>query len=174
MSHKSGSLYLDTGFGNCAAAGGQSEAPLKKARPNKKIERNFEFNKMRHALNVREVLVFMSQLTLYGLKNCDTCKKAIKALEAAGHELSFVDIRAETDLVIKVPAWLAVVGTDLLLNKRSTTWRGLSETEQAGALSGEVEALLSTNPTLIKRPVIERGDEVMVGWTPAVRESFGA
>ena len=46
-------------------------------------------------------------LTLYGLKNCDTCKKALKALEAAGKAVTFVDIRAEADLEAKVPEWLA-------------------------------------------------------------------
>ena len=116
----------------------------------------------------------MSQLTLYGLKNCDTCKKAINALEGAGHELNFIDIRADADLGSKVPAWLGMVGAAALLNKRSTTWRGLSEAEQAGALGGEVEALLVAHPTLIKRPVIEREHEVMVGWTPAVQETLDA
>jgi hypothetical protein len=53
---------------------------------------------------------------LYGLKNCDTCKKALKALSAAGIEHSFVDIRAETDLAAKVPGWLVVVGGKTLLN----------------------------------------------------------
>ena len=114
----------------------------------------------------------MSQLTIYGLKNCDTCKKAIKALEEAGHELRFVDIRVDADLASKVPAWLSVVGGAALLNKRSTTWRGLSEAEQTTALAGEVEALLVAHPTLIKRPVIERGNEVTVGWTPAVQETL--
>ncbi len=107
-------------------------------------------------------------LTLYGLKNCDTCKKALKALEAAGKPANFVDIRAEADLTAKVPVWLAAAGPDLLLNTRSTTWRGLSEAERAS----DPQALLIANPTLIKRPVIEAGDKVHVSWSSAVQAAL--
>ncbi|MEM6900499.1 MAG: ArsC/Spx/MgsR family protein [Pseudomonadota bacterium] len=103
-------------------------------------------------------------LTVYGLKNCDTCKKALKALEAAGKTVSFVDIRAEADLAAKVPAWLSAAGPDKLVNKRSTTWRNLSETER----DSDPAALLTANPTLIKRPVIEDGGDVHVGWAKDV------
>lgn len=100
-------------------------------------------------------------LTLYGLKNCDTCKKAMKALEGAGLALTFVDIRAEADLPKRVPAWLASVGDETLINRRSTTWRTLSEAER----ETDPAALLIANPTLVKRPVIETGDALYVGWT---------
>ncbi|MEL7128374.1 MAG: ArsC/Spx/MgsR family protein [Pseudomonadota bacterium] len=98
--------------------------------------------------------------TLYGLKNCDTCKKALKAL--AGENVTFVDIRAEADLAAKVPVWFAALGADALLNKRSTTWRNLDE----AARTGDPEALLIANPTLIKRPIIEDGQAISVGWPP--------
>ena len=104
-------------------------------------------------------------LTLYGLKNCDTCKKAMKALEAAGKSYEFVDIRADAPLEDLVPGWLAKAGTDVLVNRRSTTWRTLSETEREGA----PEALLVANPTLVKRPVIVSGADVFVGWTKQVQ-----
>lgn len=110
----------------------------------------------------------MSALTLYGLKNCDTCKKAIKALEAAGKDVSFVDIRAEADLAAKVPVWLEAAGADLLINRRSTTWRGLSEAER----ETDPEALLVANATLIKRPVIEAGAAIHVGWSKDVQAAF--
>ncbi|MAI89985.1 ArsC/Spx/MgsR family protein [Ponticaulis sp.] len=113
-------------------------------------------------------------LTLYGLKNCDTCKKALKALEAAGKEVRFVDIRAEADLSEKVPYWLSAVGAKPLVNNRSTTWRGLSDAEKAKAETDEVSALLISNATLIKRPVIEAGDKVYVGWTKAVEAELTA
>lgn len=110
-------------------------------------------------------------LTLYGLKNCDTCKKALKALD--GQEVTFVDTRAEADLVAKLPLWVKAVGPEPLVNKRSTTWRGLSDSEKAAAESGDVTNLLEANPTLIKRPVIERGKDVFVGWTAAVADALG-
>lgn len=103
-------------------------------------------------------------MVLYGLKNCDTCKKALAALEGAGADVAFVDIRAEADLAAKLPAWLAAAGDDKLVNRRSTTWRQLPDADKARADGGEAVALLADNPTLIKRPVIERGDEVFVGW----------
>ncbi len=110
----------------------------------------------------------MTGMTLYGLKNCDTCKKALKALEAGGHEVSFVDIRAEADLSAKLPAWLEAVGADRLINTRSTTWRGLDEAERAKAQS-DPAGLLEAHPTLIKRPVLETGGAVHVGWTKDVQ-----
>lgn len=107
-------------------------------------------------------------LTLYGLKNCDTCKKALKALEAAGKQVRFVDIRAEADLSALVPIWLEHAGSELLINRRSTTWRNLSDAER----ETEPAKLLKANPTLIKRPVIERGNDVFVGWTKDVQAAL--
>lgn len=107
-------------------------------------------------------------LTLYGLKNCDTCKKALKALEGAGKSVTFVDIRAEADLQALVPKWLSSAGADLLVNRRSTTWRNLSDE----ARETDPEALLVANPTLIKRPVIDAGEAVYVGWTKDVQAAL--
>lgn len=107
-------------------------------------------------------------LTLYGLKNCDTCKKALKALEAAGRPAEFVDIRAEADLAKLLPTWLSKSGSDVLINRRSTTWRTLSEDERAG----DPQALLMAHPTLIKRPVIEVDGEVHIGWAKDVQAAL--
>tara|TARA_R110002095_G_scaffold182350_1_gene159652 strand:+ start:627 stop:977 length:351 start_codon:yes stop_codon:yes gene_type:complete len=107
-------------------------------------------------------------ITLYGLKNCDTCKLALKEIAAAGLEHRFVDIRAEADLMALVPVWVKIAGAKLLLNTRSTSWRALTMQEQKLA-DTEPAALLIANPTLVKRPVIEAGGELHVGWTPAVR-----
>lgn len=107
-------------------------------------------------------------LTLFGLKNCDTCKKALKTLEAAGKSVTFVDIRADADLQNLVPKWLSSAGADVLINRRSTTWRSLSDE----ARETDPEALLVGNPTLIKRPVIEAEQVVYVGWTKNVEASL--
>tara|TARA_R110000868_G_scaffold155163_1_gene381588 strand:+ start:219 stop:563 length:345 start_codon:yes stop_codon:yes gene_type:complete len=107
----------------------------------------------------------MANYTIYGLKNCDTCKKALKALEASDHNVDFVDIRAEADLAKKVPEWMAEVSADTLLNRRSTTWRELSLEQKSAAEQGGAAQLMIDNPTLIKRPVIENGADVMVGWS---------
>ena len=107
-------------------------------------------------------------MNLYGLKNCDTCKKALKALEDAGKRVKFIDIRDETDLPVKVPTWLVDAGADKLINKRSTTWRVLSDKQK----EGDPLPLLIANPTLIKRPVIERGKSLFVGWGKDVIEAL--
>jgi arsenate reductase len=104
-------------------------------------------------------------LTLYGLKNCDTCKKALKALDAAGKDVTFIDIRADADLAALLPGWLEAAGAELLVNRRSTTWRNLSDDDRAR----DPLALLTEHPTLIKRPVIAAGSAVHVGWSKPVQ-----
>ena len=111
-------------------------------------------------------------VTLYGLKNCDTCKKALRALEAADRETAFVDIREDADLDRLLPAWLKAVGAEKLVNRRSTTWRTLSETEKAGALGEMAETVLKAHPTLIKRPVIDTGAEILVGWDSGTQQAL--
>ena len=116
----------------------------------------------------------MDDITVYGLKSCDTCRKALAELDAAGKSVTFVDIRTEADLKKKVPLWLAAAGPDKLVNKRSTTWRGMTEAEKEAALTEEgAVKVLCALPTLIKRPVIEDGETVHVGWAKAQKESLG-
>lgn len=108
-------------------------------------------------------------LILYGLKNCDTCKKALKALDSASKPAMFVDIRAEANLSELLPKWIDAVGIDQLANKRSTTWRNLSDTDKAKVEQGNAKDLMIENPTLVKRPVLEFGQNVYVGWTKDVQ-----
>ncbi|WP_375548355.1 ArsC/Spx/MgsR family protein [Oceanicaulis alexandrii] len=110
-------------------------------------------------------------ITIFGLKNCDTCKKAVKALQANSVAHEFVDIRAEANLADRVPVWLEAVGAKALINTRSTTWRSLDEGQRARA-DTDPAALLVENPTLIKRPVIETGDAVTVGWSDAIEHGL--
>ena len=110
-------------------------------------------------------------VTIYGLKNCDTCRKAVKELETAGLKHRFVDIREEADNVVQVPKWLDAVGAKALVNTRPTTWRNLTAEERAMAEEDPAGALISS-PTLIKRPVIEAGGDVRVGWNAATLEDL--
>lgn len=106
-------------------------------------------------------------MILYGLKTCDTCRKALKSLENAGKAAAFRDVRADG-----VPAELRARALEAfggkLLNTRSTTWRGLSEAERARA----PEELLEEHPTLMKRPLIEAGGKLYLGWDKAVQEAL--
>ena len=97
-------------------------------------------------------------MILYGIPTCDTCRKARKALEAAGHVVQFHDLRADPLSAETLAEFFAAFG-DKLLNRASTTWRGLSEENRAAP----VLDLLKAHPTLIKRPVI-RGASLTLGW----------
>ncbi|WP_071798569.1 arsenate reductase family protein [Natronohydrobacter thiooxidans] len=103
-------------------------------------------------------------LTIYGIKSCDTCRKALKALP----EATLRDIRAEPLSEAERAEFLARFG-DALVNRASTTWRGLSETERATA----PEALLAAHPSLMKRPVIRAGDALYLGWKADVQSALG-
>lgn len=112
-------------------------------------------------------------LKLYGLKNCDTCRKALKALGAAGVEHTFVDVRADGVSAQQIAAWANAVGWEKLLNTKSTTWRGLGEAEKTEMDEAKAVALMSEHTTLIKRPVIEANGSVTVGWTADVQAGLG-
>ncbi|MHA3916642.1 arsenate reductase family protein [Halovulum sp. GXIMD14793] len=103
-------------------------------------------------------------MILYGLKACDTCRAAIKALQAAGHDVSFFDIRATPLEPAQIAQFLEAFG-DALVNRRSTTWRGLSEQERS-RLPAE---LLADNPPLMKRPVIADARIMTLGWDTKVQ-----
>ena len=107
-------------------------------------------------------------MELYGIKACDTCRAALKALAAAGHEVRFVDVREAPLSRAELEAFEAAFGA-ALLNTRSTTWRGLSDAERAG----EPVALMLAHPTLMKRPVIRAGDGTLhLGWSKAVQAAL--
>jgi len=103
-------------------------------------------------------------LTVYHLKNCDSCKKAIKALTAAGHELKLIDVRADGVPPKDLTQIIQKAGWETVLNTRSTTWRGLSDTDKAGVNAEKAAQLMAAHPTLIKRPVITNGTQLTVGW----------
>ena len=103
-------------------------------------------------------------VTVWGLRTCDTCRKAMKWLEdeAIPHEVK--DLRGDGVPAAELDRWLGNLGWETLLNKSSTTWRNLSEADRAGLDDGRARALLTEHPTLIKRPVFLVGDQVIVGF----------
>lgn len=102
-------------------------------------------------------------ITLYGLKTCDTCRKALKSLDNP----VFVDVRADGISAADLARFYAAFG-DALVNTRSTTWRGLSDAERAG----DPLDLLAAHPTLMKRPVIDTGSALYLGWTRDVQAAL--
>ncbi len=112
-------------------------------------------------------------ITLYGLRACDTCRKAIKALEAAGRPVTFHDVRDEGVSPSQLKAWAHSVGWQTLLITRSTTWRGLDDAEKASVDESKAIALMGEYPALIKRPVIVTGKETYVGWKTDTQAALG-
>lgn len=106
-------------------------------------------------------------MRVYGIKSCDTVRKAMKELVAAGREPILVDMR-ETPLEPAVLERFYSRFGEAIVNKRSTTWRGLDDLERAE----DPLRLLSAYPTLIKRPVIEDGDVCTLGWDANARETW--
>ena len=105
-------------------------------------------------------------IVIYGLKNCDSCRKAVKLMEAGGAAYRFHDLRADGLPADRLAIWLERAGWEALVNRRSTTWRGLPEAEKADLDGARAAALLARHPTLIKRPVGEAGEELLVGLAP--------
>lgn len=111
-------------------------------------------------------------ITLYGIKNCDTVKKARKWLEAAGIDYQFHDFRLDGLEQETVEAWLAELGWQNVVNKRSTSWKALEE--HARETMDEESALdaIMLQPTLIKRPLLDTGHERLTGFTAASYEKI--
>ncbi len=105
-------------------------------------------------------------MQFFGLKTCGTCRKAQKALIAAGHTLTVTDVRADGVQAADLERFYAAFGDDLV-NTRSTTWRGLD----ADARARPPLELLAEHPTLMKRPVIIDGDKMHLGWSKSVQNA---
>lgn len=106
-------------------------------------------------------------ITIYGIKNCDTCRKARKWLDAEGIEHRYHDFRDEGLDEQSLAAWVGAVGWETLLNRRGTTWRKLPEEDREGLEPKSATALMLNNPTLIKRPVFDTGAGYLVGFSAA-------
>lgn len=106
-------------------------------------------------------------MILYGIPTCDTCKKARKALEGAGHDVRFRDIRAEPLSEAEWSELITEFGTNLI-NRKSTTYRGLSDWMR----ESEADAQLAAHPTLMKRPVIRHEDRLFLGWDDATQAAL--
>ena len=100
-------------------------------------------------------------VTVYGLRNCDACRRALKGL--VGTEHRFHDLRADGLEPALLSRWVRELGWEALLNRRSTTWRGLAEDDRSGLDAAKAEALMLAHPTLVKRPVIDDGETVRIG-----------
>jgi len=107
-------------------------------------------------------------LKIYGIKNCNSMKKAFDLLKEIGLEYDFHDYKKQGIDADTIKTWFDKIGSDLILNKKGTTWKKLTVEEQQLALSSEAELIkaLTTHTSLIKRPVIEQKGTYIVGFDP--------
>ena len=103
--------------------------------------------------------------TLYGIKNCDTIKKARKFLDQHNVEYTFHDYRTDGTDKKLISAWVKVHGWETVLNKRGTTWRQLDDKSKAATNESNVAELLAKHPAMIKRPVLVSGKNSLVGFS---------
>jgi len=109
------------------------------------------------------------QVTIYGIKNCDTMKKARAWLEEHGVDYSFHDYKAAGIDRAHLERWIKAVGWETVLNRAGTTFRKLPEAEREGLNEAKAIRLMLEQPSMIKRPVLETGKSLpLVGFKPEI------
>jgi Spx/MgsR family transcriptional regulator len=104
-------------------------------------------------------------LTVYGIKSCDTCRKARKYLTEHDIAFAFHDVRDDGLDIQMLERWSARIDWNKLLNKQSLTWRKIPDVDRAGITQSKAFALMIENPTLVKRPVLESESFIAVGFS---------
>jgi arsenate reductase len=105
---------------------------------------------------------------IYGIKNCDTMKKARTWLDSHGVKYEFHDYKTEGAPKEKLKAWSDEVGWETLLNRAGTTFKKLPEADKEGLNERKALALMLDQPSMIKRPVLEVGGKLLVGFKPEI------
>lgn len=114
-------------------------------------------------------------VTIYGIKNCDTMKKARAWLDTRGVAYAFRDYKTSGIERRMLEAWAHEVGWETLLNRAGTTFRRLAENDRNGLTERKAVTLMLDQPSMIKRPVLDVGGELLVGFKPDLYErAFGA
>ncbi len=111
-------------------------------------------------------------ITLYGIKNCDSVKKARKWLEANQVSYQFHDFRSDGLNPEQIQSWVTELGWEKLVNKRSTTWKELDDNTKNSLNEKNIVEIIHNSPTLIKRPLLDNGKQRSVGFKPADYEAL--
>ncbi len=113
----------------------------------------------------------MKNVIVYGILNCDTTKKVMQWLNKNNIAFTFHDYKLQGISKEKLNEWCVAKGWETIFNKRSTTWRALPEAEQKKVVDpADAIKVMLTNNSIIKRPVIEYNDKIMVGFNEATCE----
>jgi len=107
----------------------------------------------------------MTLPTLYGIPNCDSVRKARSWLATHQIDYRFVDFKDAPPKTTTLNHWLEALGATQLVNRRSTTYRQLTQVDKTALDAGDVAAILAAHPTLIKRPVLDWDGAVAVGFS---------
>ena len=110
---------------------------------------------------------------LYGIRNCDTMKKARAWLDGQGVAYDFHDYKTAGIDETSLRRWAGVVGWEVLLNRAGSTFRELPDAAKSGLTEGRAIELMLEQPSMIKRPVFEQGDTLLVGFKPDTYLSAG-
>lgn len=105
-------------------------------------------------------------VTIYGIKNCDTMKKAFTWLKDHGVAHDFHDYKASGVSKAKLEAWCKALGWETVLNRAGTTFRKLPDAERENLTQGKAIALMQAQPSMIKRPVLESDGHLLIGFKP--------
>lgn len=112
------------------------------------------------------------EIELYGIKNCDTVKKARAWLEGQGIAHVFHDYKAQAPSRAQLERWCSVLGWETVLNRAGTTFRGLPDEAKKALDEQKAIGLMLEQPSMIKRPIVVSGTRVMAGFKPAAYEAF--
>jgi arsenate reductase len=108
--------------------------------------------------------------TIYGIKNCDTMKKARAWLDGHGIAYDFHDYKTAGIDRARLKAWAGKLGWEILLNRAGTTFRKLADADKEGLTESKAMTLMLDQPSMIKRPVLEAGGKLLVGFKPEIYE----
>ena len=103
-------------------------------------------------------------IKIYGIKNCDTMKKAIKWLNDNGVEHELHDYKKAGIDQATLEQWISQVGWEVLVNKRGTTWRKLPDSDKDSINEAKATKLMQLHTSMIKRPVLNTGEQLLVGF----------
>lgn len=113
-----------------------------------------------------------NEIKIYGIKACDTMKKAMTWLDSAGIEYTFHDYKKLGIEELKLREWLNQIEWSELINRRGTTWRKLTDDQKTNVDNDAAVKLMLENQSLIKRPLLEKGGQIFLGFKPDIYASI--
>ena len=111
-------------------------------------------------------------VTIYGIKNCDTMKKARTWLDARGIAYRFHDYKAEGIDAASLARWVSALGWETVLNRAGTTFRALPDADKQDIDAKKAIALMLAQPSMIKRPILDRDGQLTAGFKPEIYETL--